>query len=187
MARVKTVSAEELSGTDREVFESAAAYGSFGSLVGTLANRPPIMRNTVGLLMELKAENVLPQRYLELALVTVSKLNECTYCVSHHTPHLTVNGVSDEAAMNVLDYQNQAEFDAVDKLVIEYAIEVTQRWNYVRDELFERLRKHFSDEQIVELTWRTALCGAFNRFNDVLQLDIEDGVEVLQQGSEHAA
>ena len=23
-------------------------------------------------------------------------------------------------------------------------------------------------------TWRIALCGAFNRFNDVLQLDIED-------------
>ena len=31
-------------------------------------------------------------------------------------------------------------------------------------------------KQIVELTWRNALCGAFNRFNDILEFDIEQGV-----------
>ena len=184
MARVKTADPAKLSADDRAFFEKTAAYGTFGSLVGTLANRPPIMRNTFGLLLELKAENVLPQRYLELALVTVSKLNECTYCVSHHTPHLKINDISEQAARNVLDYENQAEFDEVDKLVIEYAIEVTQRWNFVPDEIFDRLRAHFTDEQIVELTWRAALCGAFNRFNDVLQLDIEDGVEIINEAAE---
>ena len=186
MARVKLTSAQDLTGEDRQCHERASGYGPFGNLVSAMANRPPIMRHTFGMLMELKSENVLPQRYLELALVTVSKLSECTYCVSHHTPNLTVTGVSKTAALNILDYQNQSEFDEIDKLVIEYAIEVTQRWNYVRDEIFDRLREHFTDEQITELTWRTALCGAFNRFNDVLQLDIEEGVEVLEQG-EHAA
>jgi alkylhydroperoxidase family enzyme len=39
--------------------------------------------------------------------------------------------------------------------------------------MFDKLKIHFSEEQIVELTWRIALCGAFNRFNDVLQLEIE--------------
>jgi alkylhydroperoxidase family enzyme len=38
--------------------------------------------------------------------------------------------------------------------------------------MFERLRAHFSEAQIVELTWRIALCGAFNRFNDVLQVEV---------------
>ena len=186
MARVKSTAPSELSPSDREFMERVSSYGNFDSLIGAMANRPPIMRNVFGLLTELKTENVLPQRYLELALVTVSKLNECTYCVSHHTPNLTVADVSQEAALNILDYQNIAEFDEVDRLVIEYATEVTLRWNYVRDGLFERLREHFSDEQITELTWRTALCGAFNRFNDVLQLDIEEGLDVLEQG-EHAA
>ena len=49
-----------------------------------------------------------------------------------------------------------------------------------RDEIFTRLRAHFSEAQIVEMTWRTALCGAFNRFNDILQLDIEPGVVVRE-------
>jgi hypothetical protein len=30
----------------------------------------------------------------------------------------------------------------------------------------------------VELTWRTERCGAFNRFNDILQLDIKQGLAV---------
>jgi AhpD family alkylhydroperoxidase len=176
-----------MSPADRELYEQGATYGTFGNLMGVMANRPPVMQHTFGLLFQLKTEGVLPARYLELALVTVSKLNECTYCVSHHTPHLTVAGVSDEAALNILDYENQPEFDEVDRLVIEYAREVTMNWNYVRDEIFERLRQHFSEAQIVELTWRTALCGAFNRFNDVLQTGIEEGVEILPQGSADAA
>lgn len=88
--------------------------------------------------------------------------------------------------MDILNYATQEEFDDVDKLVCEYAREVTINWNRVRDEMFERLREHFDDAQIVELTWRISLCGAFNRFNDVLQTQIEDGVEVLEQHIEAA-
>ena len=76
----------------------------------------------------------------------------------------------------MLDYDNEPEFDEVDRLVIEYAILVTEQANRVRDEVFDRLRAQFDDAQITELTWRIALCGAFNRFNDVLQNEIEDDV-----------
>jgi alkylhydroperoxidase family enzyme len=44
----------------------------------------------------------------------------------------------------------------------------------MRDAIFEELRKHFDEAQIVELTLRIALCGFFNRFNDALQIDMED-------------
>ncbi len=54
----------------------------------------------------------------------------------------------------------------------------------MRDAIFEDLRQHFSEEQIVELTMRTALCGFFNRVNDALQIGIEDGVieDMLSHG-----
>ena len=86
------------------------------------------------------------------------------------------------AAEGILQYDQVAEFDDVDRLVIEYAIQVTNDFHRVRDQLIDRLRNHFDDAQIVELTWRIALCGAFNRFNDVLQTEIDDGVEVRVQG-----
>jgi alkylhydroperoxidase family enzyme len=39
--------------------------------------------------------------------------------------------------------------------------------------LFDRLRQHFSEAQIVELTLRVTLCGFFNKFNDALQIEEE--------------
>ena len=186
MPRVRTVPASELSGKAREVYDKSGTYGSFSSLVGVMANRPPVLEHTFGLLLELKGEEVLPARYLELALVAVSKLNECTFCVSNHTPRLNASGISISAAESILDYANVDEFDEADRLVIEYAIQVTNDFHRVRDDVFNRLRAHFDDAQIVELTWRIALCGAFNRFNDVLQTEVDDGVEVLDQGADVA-
>ncbi|MEM9100352.1 MAG: carboxymuconolactone decarboxylase family protein [Pseudomonadota bacterium] len=181
MPRVRTVPAEEISGKAREVYDRAESYGPFASLVGVMANRPPILEHVFGLLLDLKVEGVLPARYLELALVTVSKLNECTFCVSSHTPRLNASGISTEAAENILNYAEIEEFDATDKLVVEYAIAVTQDFHRVRDSMMARLRTHFDEPQIVELTWRIALCGAFNRFNDVLQTEVDETIETLEQ------
>lgn len=186
MPRVRTVPAEEVTGKAREVYDKAGTYGSFSSLVGVMANRPPVLEHTFGVLLDLKAEGALPARYLELALVTVSKLNECTFCVSNHTPRLNASGISLTAAENILNDAEIEEFDAVDKLVVEYSIAVTTDFHRVRDAMFDRLREHFDDAQVVELTWRIALCGAFNRFNDVLQTEIDNGVDVLDQGADAA-
>ena len=177
MARVSYVPREQIPAEVRDVFDNAASYGPFANLVGAMAHRPPIMHHVFKMLMELREESMLPRRHLELALVTVSKLNECTYCVSHHTPMLTVEGVSRAGIERLLEFENHPELNEVDKLVVEYAALVTQTPQRVRDDIFERLRKHFTEPQIVELTWRTALCGAFNRFNDVLQLEIEPEAE----------
>jgi len=62
-------------------------------------------------------------------------------------------------------------------VVRDYAMQVTETPGRIRDAMYERLRKHFSEEQIVELTLRIALCGFFNRFNDAMGIEMEDGVE----------
>ena len=126
-------------------------------------------------LLELADENVLPKRYLEIALVVVSKINECKYCVAHHTPRLVEQGLPAESVMAILE-PTVPGFDEVDMLVRDYAVQVTNNFNMMRDKIFEDLKQHFTEEQIVELTLRTALCGFFNRFNDALQIGMEEGV-----------
>src|SRR5437899_11651467 len=65
------------------------------------------------LLMELRAAATLPKRALELAIVTVSQLNACQYCVAHHKPFLAVEGVSPAGADRLLAYQDHPELDEV--------------------------------------------------------------------------
>ena len=177
MARVKIAGREDVPAEMREWVDSLLAYGPFGNQIGALANRPTILKHVYGLLTALREEGVLPRRYLEIALVVVSELNKCDYCVTHHAPMLSVEGISPEGVRTLLDYESHPELDETDRLVVEYAKAVTLDHNRVRDAVFERLKAVFSDEQIVELTWRIALCGAFNRFNDVLQLEIEEAAE----------
>jgi uncharacterized peroxidase-related enzyme len=162
------------------LWQQMTTYGAFENQAGAMVHRPPIFKNIWSMLVELADEAVLPKRYVELALLTVSLLNKCTYCVSHHAPKLAIQGVSEAGADRLLDYKDHPELDDTDKLVVEYAIAVTNHWSKTRDEIFDRLKQHFTEAQIVELTWRSALCGAFNRFNDVLQLDIEQGVVVRE-------
>jgi len=44
----------------------------------------------------------------------------------------------------------------------------------IPDKLFDELKKHFSDSQIVELTSLAALYNMINRFNEALKLDAEE-------------
>jgi alkylhydroperoxidase family enzyme len=69
----------------------------------------------------------------------------------------------------------------VDSMVVEYAQAAWETPNQMRDSLFERLRRHFSEAQIVELTLRITLCGFFNRFNEALQIEQEAEAIAMQK------
>ncbi|MBV8777623.1 MAG: carboxymuconolactone decarboxylase family protein [Alphaproteobacteria bacterium] len=174
MARVRDIAADELPPDLAGIYRSfAGSYGPFGNQVAVFAHVPAALRHLMPLLMELRAAATLPKRYLELAIVAVSQLNECDYCVAHHKPFLAVEGLSAAGVDRLLDYRDHPELDEVDRLVVEYAVAVTERANRLPEALFARLRRRFSEAQVVELTLRIALCGFFNKFNDALQIDEE--------------
>ncbi len=176
MARVRDIEIDEVPEQVRDTYKRFAEdYGPFINQVKVFAHRPPALKHIMGLLLDLADEALLPKRHLEIALVVVSKLNECTYCVAHHNPRLIDQGLSAETVTNILE-PDCPGLDEVDRLVRDFAVQVTEKPQYMRDAIFDDLRKHFSEEQIVELTLRTALCGFFNRFNDALQIGMEDGV-----------
>lgn len=176
MARVRDVGIDEVPESVRPIYRRfSREYGPFLNQVRVFAHRAPVLAHIQGLLLDLADEALLPKRYLEIALVVVSKLNECEYCVAHHVPRLAAEGLEPQTVEHILD-DDCPGLDEVERLVRDYAVEVTLRPQRIRDALFESLRTHFNEEQIVELTVRIALCGFFNRVNDALQIGIEDSV-----------
>ena len=176
MARVRDVEIEEVPAELQPVYRRyAESYGPFLNQVKVFAHRGPALRHVMGMLLELADEVVLPKRYLEIALVAVSKVNECTYCVAHHAPRLVEQGLAPESVSAILDPEVPG-FDGVDALVRDYAVAVTRDARRMPAEMVDRLKAHFSDEQLVELTLRTTLCGFFNRFNEALGIEMEEGV-----------
>jgi uncharacterized peroxidase-related enzyme len=173
MARVTLKRRDDLPDHLKPLWDRMISYGPFAGQAGAMAQRLPIFEHMWRLLTDLSDEGVLKKRYLELGIVATSLVNQCEFCVAQHSPKLAVEGITPDGAANLLDWEKHPELDEVDRLVVEYAIAVTSNWSRIRDAMFERLRAHFSEPQIVELTWRIALCGAFNRFNDVLQVEVD--------------
>src|SRR5258708_36735771 len=99
MGRVRSIPSSELPPDAAQIYERfAAGYGPFRNQVAVFAHVPAAVRHLMAMLMELREANSLPKRYLELAIVAVSKLNECDYCVAHHAPFLAVEGISADGA-----------------------------------------------------------------------------------------
>lgn len=176
MARVRDVELHEVPADLRPVYRRyAESYGPFLNQVKVFAHRAPALRHVMGMLLELAEEAVLPKRYLEIALVAVSKVNECAYCVAHHAPRLVEQGLDPASVAAILDPRPPG-FDEVDTLVRDYAVAVTEDPRRMPAAMLERLKSRFSEEQVVELTLRITLCGFFNRFNEALGIEMEEGV-----------
>lgn len=172
MARVSTLLSNQLpEGPARTIFEKVEnEYGAFGNMLGVLAHRPASIEHIYGLLLQFAAEGNISKLHLEIVLVTASKANECSYCVSHHAPKLVAQHVSAETVERILD-ADVPGLGPVELLVRDYALAVTRQ--RVGDSLVTRLREHFSESQIVELTLRAALCAFFARFNEALDVQLE--------------
>ncbi|WP_133485054.1 carboxymuconolactone decarboxylase family protein [Aliiroseovarius marinus] len=154
----------------RAAFDQMADYGAFENWSRVAAHHPPVLNQVGAMLTALRDGTTLPARLSELAMVTVSKINACDYCTTNHGPKLQVTGLSAEGIDRLLDVENHPELTELERDVVRYAEAVTTRAGKMRDAEVEALRAHLSDAQIVELTWRIALTGAFNRFNDALQI-----------------
>ena len=186
MPRVPSLPSSALPAETAGIYERFVKFGPFADQASVLAHVPLALNHLYPMLMELKARGRVPWRYIELAIVVTSKLNACAYCVASHSPVLAVEGLS-EAAIAQLPMTDHPDLDETDRLVVEYATLVTENAGRIRDNVFERLRRKFSDDQIVELTLRIGLAGFFNRFNDALQIDDGSAAAALSQQSFHLA
>jgi 4-carboxymuconolactone decarboxylase len=74
-------------------------------------------------------------------------------------------GLSDAELLALPSYRSSALFTDLDKLVLDYAVGTSRTPAEVSDALVARLRKHFDDAQLVELTHLIALENLRGRFN----------------------
>jgi len=70
----------------------------------------------------------------------------------------------------IADYAGSALFSEAEVTALEYADGMTITGREVTDELFARLRRHFDDDTIVELTEIIAWENASAKFNRALRI-----------------
>lgn len=82
-------------------------------------------------------------------------------------------GVTEAQLMALPDFENSTAFNEVEKLVLRYAVAMTATPVEVSEELFEALRRHFDEKQLVELTSGIAWENYRARFNHAFCIEAE--------------
>lgn len=81
---------------------------------------------------------------------------------------LLQQGGSQDKILDLAQFRQSPLFTEDEKAALEYAEVVTQSSNKVADELFGRLKSHFQDDAIIELTALIAFQNLSSKFNAAL-------------------
>ena len=85
----------------------------------------------------------------------------------------------------VWEYRTSPLFSAAERVALDFAIAAASQPNAVTDELFDAMRQHWSEGEIVEILAVVSLFGFMNRWNDTLGTPLEE--EPLEVGAKHLA
>ena len=83
------------------------------------------------------------------------------------------NGATEEKIQAVEQAATSPLFDELERAAIAYAEAMTITGQRVSDDLFARIRKHFTEPQIVELTAAVALENFRSKFNVALGIEAQ--------------
>jgi alkylhydroperoxidase family enzyme len=131
----------------------------------------PLARGWNVYLKAVRSELPTSRKLRELGICTVALLTGAHYEYHHHAPDfLTAGGQQAEldalkafVAGGARGAPTEAAFGAVEKLVVQYAAQMTLDVK-VSDAVFEALQTHFDTTQIVELTSAIATYNMVARF-----------------------
>lgn len=94
-------------------------------------------------------------------------------------------GVDEKKLEAVWEYRTSPLYTEAERVALDFAIAAASQPNDVSDELFARLRRHWSDNQIVEILGVVSMFGFMNRWNDSMATPLEE--EPAEVGEKHLA
>jgi alkylhydroperoxidase family enzyme len=146
--------------------------GRMLNLYSMLLNAPPVAEGWLALFTAIRQQCTLRGDYRELVILRVALLNGASYEYQVHVPFALREGVT-QPQIDMLDrWQDSTALTPAQRAVLAYTDAMT-RDIYVPDTVFDALRPHFSQREIVELT---ATIGGYNlvsRFLEALAVDPE--------------
>jgi uncharacterized peroxidase-related enzyme len=145
--------------------------GNVPNMFRTMANRPEIFETMIAHFDAILTTGTLSTKLKELVIVRTSQINRCEYCLGSHTQICLKLGWSKDQIDHLAEFEERSDFTEAEKAALRLAEQMTLDSNNVSDELFDQLRAHYDDGEIVELLAAIGLFNYFNRFNNALQIE----------------
>ena len=128
------------------------------------AHQPKMMIGMGRFNQAVRKGKTVDERIKNLVELKGAQMIGCEYCVDLGSQICRNSGLSDSELLALPRYQSSDLFTDREKAALDYAVAVMRTPVEVTDELFTRVRSHFDERQLVEITALLALVN-LDRFN----------------------
>jgi uncharacterized peroxidase-related enzyme len=175
MTRIRPLRREDVPELDERFFkpyEASRGYVPNSNLV--MARRPKLLeafRNLNRAIFD--PEGRTPRDLLAMVGNVASRSAGCMYCVAHTANNSRKAGVQDEKVAALWEYETSPLFSEAERAALRFAQAAAASPNAVTDEDMAALRRHFDEDQMVEILAVVCWYGFLNRWNDSLATELE--------------
>lgn len=103
---------------------------------------------------------------LELVRMRASQINGCAYCLDMHTKDARALGETEQRLYLISAWRESPFYTDRERAALEWTEAVTLvSETHVPDEVYERVKQHFTPQELVNLTAAIAMINTWNRLS----------------------
>jgi len=103
---------------------------------------------------------------MDLVRMRASQINGCAYCLDMHSKDARANGESEQRLYGLEAWRETPYYSARERAALEWTEALTLvTESHVPDEVFDRVREHFSEDELAHLSLAIVAINGWNRLN----------------------
>jgi AhpD family alkylhydroperoxidase len=111
------------------------------------------------------AKSSLEKPLRELVRLRASQINGCAYCVDKHSDDARKGGESERRLANLVTWREAPFFSDRERAALEWTESLTRvEQTHVPDGVWEKVKPHFTPEELTDLTLLVGAINSWNRF-----------------------
>ena len=134
-------------------------------MIQAMCLRPEILRGFAGFGGCVYPGGLLERRVKELVIIASSKANECQFCTNSHCDLVDIANIVQDPQVVI---ESPESLVPRERIAIAYTRAVMTDSNRIPEPLAQELREHFTDPELVELTFLIGYINMLNLFNNAL-------------------
>ncbi|HEX8041464.1 MAG TPA: carboxymuconolactone decarboxylase family protein [Chryseosolibacter sp.] len=111
-------------------------------------------------------KSTVEQALLELIAFRIAQINGCAFCLDMHAKEARAAGETEQRIYSLSAWKEMPAYTEREKAALAWAEAVNS--HRVPEEVFERAKKHFSEEELFDLTLAVGTSATWNKLNIAL-------------------
>ncbi len=126
---------------------------------------PGVIHAMLGLERQIRQAG-LDDRLLDLVRMRASQINGCAYCLDMHSKDARANGETEQRHYGLAAWRETPYYSARARAALEWTEALTLvSATRVPDEVYERVREQFSEDELTHLSLAVVAINGWNRLN----------------------